>query len=665
MLNRFKKLSKKHQILFLCIIVVVAFFTWLFIRVITIDASLIVDNTYQWPEAVDLKNAYQISDGKFAIAVDGNVVANNLEQDARPMPTASTTKMILSLAVMQKKPFNVGEKGETIEISQNDYDKYLWYVNNSGSNTPVQIGEQITEYDALTAVLLASSNNMADTLANWAFGSHEEYRTFAINMLQEWGINNTTIGEDASGYHDTTTSTPSDLAIIGQKVLENPVLAEIVGKKTAVIPVAGEVHNTNSLLGINNIVGIKTGYIGDASGYCLVTGYKEQEHIITTALLGADTREISFNESLNLVKTTQEMLKPQRLIAKDQIVGYYDTWWAGKVPIRTEEDFDEIIYNDIEKTADINMDETKDGTFNFKIANNNYTIPIKADDFKESPSLIERIMHVFGWRYTSEEIVEEVEVENEAHIEETDDSAGEAKKVEDTKSKESTEPERFTNATSKNCTIKFGALMLINPNFTVETDFINKRKSEMVSISSKYGIKEGLAGNGDNLLDAEAATHINDMVKAYQAAYPGHTLETRSCFRSQGTNCGRLCAATGASDHHTGLTCDLLDPVYGTSLDTDTYPQHIDWQWLRANSYKYGFIDRFPEAWAGGSMDEPLNVDGNGSTGLFETWHYRYVGNPAATEIATGKYNNGQYDSLEHYLKARGMISDLKNGKCK
>lgn len=220
----------------------------------------------------------------------------------------------------------------------------------------------------------------------------------------------------------------------------------------------------------------------------------------------------------------------------------------------------------------------------------------------------------------------------------------------------------ITSVPSDNPTIQFGYLMLINPNFTVTTDFIDARKNELVSISSLYGIKEGNPYNGDNLLDPEAATHINDMVKAYEAKYPGHTLETRSCYRARGTTCGRLCAATGASDHHTGLTCDLLDPAYGTALDTSTYSQHIDWQWLYANSYKYGFIDRFPEAWAGGPMSEPLNVDENGSTGLYETWHYRYVGIEFATDIATGKYNNGEYDSLEHYLKARGLIQNLKPG---
>ena len=208
----------------------------------------------------------------------------------------------------------------------------------------------------------------------------------------------------------------------------------------------------------------------------------------------------------------------------------------------------------------------------------------------------------------------------------------------------STEP--FTNAVSDNCTIKFGKLMLINPNFQVDTDFIAARGTELISLSENYGIYEGNPYNGDNLLDAEAAGYLNSMNQAYAAEYPGHAFETRSCFRTR------------------GLTCDLLDPDYGDSLDTSTYDQHIEWQWLRANSYKYGFIDRFPEAWAGGPMSEPANIDENGSTGLFETWHYRYVGVEAATEIATGKYNNGEYDSLEHYLKATGRISDLVNGVC-
>ena len=215
-----------------------------------------------------------------------------------------------------------------------------------------------------------------------------------------------------------------------------------------------------------------------------------------------------------------------------------------------------------------------------------------------------------------------------------------------------------------NCTLALGNLMLINPNFKVGQDFINSRRGALISVSQTYGIPEYNPRNGDNLLTAEAARHLAEMVKAYEQAYPGYKMGTRSCFRAKGTSCGRLCAATGTSDHHTGLTCDLIDKAYGTSLDTDDYGRHLEWQWLKANSYKYGFIDRFPEAWAGGSMSEPLNVDANGSTGLFETWHYRYVGVEAATEIASGKYNHGKYDSLEHYLKVTGKVADLKMGVC-
>ena len=219
----------------------------------------------------------------------------------------------------------------------------------------------------------------------------------------------------------------------------------------------------------------------------------------------------------------------------------------------------------------------------------------------------------------------------------------------------------ITDISSNNPTIKYGRLMLINPNFTVEQDFIAARKLELISLSGTYGINELHSYNGDNLIDKEAAEWLNRMLADYTVANPGHSMQTISCFREIGTSCGRLCMPTGASDHHTGLTCDLIDPTYGTSLDTSTYDQHTEWQWLKANSYKYGFIDRFPEAWAGGSMDEPMNIDAEGSTGLFETWHYRYVGIYAATEIATGVYNNGAYDSLEHYLKMRGLVPNLLN----
>lgn len=633
---------------------------WFLVRFALTEAELKVISKYDFPATESAKGMWQLNNSDYAVAIDGKVVDGQSfgAGEIETRPTASTAKMILGLAVMKKKPFSEGEFGETITITDEMYETYLWYQANGGSNTKVIPGEEISEYDALVSVFLASSNNMADSLAVWAFGSLDAYREYASSMLEEWGLENTKIGKDASGFSDTTTSTAPELAQIGAKVMSEPVLKKIVSTKSYEVPVAGLLSNTNLVLGQLGIAGVKTGYIGDVSGYCLVSGYMQGEHIVTVSVLGAQSRQESFDASLAIVAAAQEAVKPVQLVSEGDVIGYYDSWWTGPIAIKAQEDFSEVLWAEAERESDITMlDQT--GTLDLAVEGNTYKIAVQADDYVPTPSFWERVMHIFGWEKDTNEGVDSYNSDQNESADKNSD------KTEEEEVQEAQEEFKVvTNVPSDNCTIKYGYLMLINPNFTVTTDFIDARKSELVSVSSLYGIREGNPYNGDNLLDAEAAEHLNEMVRAYEAEYPGHTFETRSCYRARGTTCGRMCAATGTSDHHTGLTCDLLDPAYGTELGTDAYDQHIDWQWLYANSYKYGFIDRFPYDWAGGPMSEPANVDENGSTGLFETWHYRYVGVGPATEIATGKYNNGNYDSLEHYLKMRGLVSDLKNGRC-
>ena len=633
-------------------VMVLGFATWLMLSMLTMKTAYYVVATYNPPEFASLYDIYSLGTGAYAVTVDGEVVAGEAQNEVRP--TASMAKMILGLAVMQVRPLELGESGENIVIDDKYYQLYKDYYANGGSVSAVEVGEEISEYDALMSIFLVSSNNMADALAMWAFGSLENYQIYATDMLNKWGIHNTTIGIDASGFDASTTSTASDMAKIGTLVMRQPVLREIVGTTTYTVPVEGEMENTNKLLGLSNISGVKTGYIGEESGYCLTSAYMEGDSVVVVALMGALTREESFAHNIGIVNVVQDRLTPTKLVSAGEAVGYYDSWWTGKITITADEDIYGLSWAGVEPVTTLDMNG-QTGTLALTIGGQTYSGKVSAASYVESPSLMDKLRHAFGWKSDVDETAvhgAELPAEDEGIAEgNTDDTTIELVPI--------------TSAESENCTIDMGNLMLIDPNFPVEESFIATRRTELVSISSLYNIVEGNPGNGDNLLDPEAATHINDMVKAYEAEYPGHTLETRSCFRAVGTGCGRLCAATGESDHHTGLTCDLLDPAYGTELDTDYYEEHIDWQWLKANSYKYGFVDRFPEAWAGGSMSEPLNVDESGSTGLYETWHYRYVGIPVATEIATGKYNNGEYDSLEHYLKARGLVIDLKGGKCK
>jgi D-alanyl-D-alanine carboxypeptidase (penicillin-binding protein 5/6) len=72
---------------------------------------------------------------------------------------------------------------------------------------------------------------------------------------------------DPSGYDDTTVSTAADQVLIAHRAMRLPALASIVSTPSATLPVAGAVSNTNTLLGHDGFVGVKTGS-DDAAGGC-------------------------------------------------------------------------------------------------------------------------------------------------------------------------------------------------------------------------------------------------------------------------------------------------------------------------------------------------------------------------------------------------------------
>ena len=75
----------------------------------------------------------------------------------------------------------------------------------------------------------------------------------------------------------------------------------------------------------------------------------------------------------------------------------------------------------------------------------------------------------------------------------------------------------------------------------------------------------------------------------------------------------------GYSEHETGLALDFSNP--------NKPEENADmWKWLESNSYKYGFILRYPK--------DKTNITKVSN----EEWHYRYVGKDIAKEMKmTGK----------------------------
>ncbi len=267
-------------------------------------------------------------------SIEQGVLVNTSNQT--PTPIASTAKVITALAVLSKKPFRVGSQGETLTLGSRDVDLYNYYVRENGSNVPVVEGELITEYQALEAVLLPSANNIADSLAIWAFGSIEAYIIYTNDMLAHLSATRTVVA-DASGFSDLTVSTAHDLVLIGQKALQNPVLKQIVSEKQAEIPVANTIYNVNRLLGQENIIGIKTGNTVEAGG-CLLfaaTHAIDSEHSITIigAVTGAADLSTVFESSLALLKSAGSHFKVITVLPIKSKVGFYKTAWGEKSEI--------------------------------------------------------------------------------------------------------------------------------------------------------------------------------------------------------------------------------------------------------------------------------------------------------------------------------------------
>lgn len=76
-------------------------------------------------------------------------------------------------------------------------------------------------------------------------------------------------------------------------------------------------------------------------------------------------------------------------------------------------------------------------------------------------------------------------------------------------------------------------------------------------------------------------------------------------------------AQAGFSEHQTGLALDILTP--GVSMSD--FKNTKEYEWLISNSYKYGFVLRYPE--------NKTHLTGY----AFESWHYRYLGEEIAKKV--------------------------------
>lgn len=178
-------------------------------------------------------------------------------------------------------------------------------------------------------------------------------------------------------------------------------------------------------------------------------------------------------------------------------------------------------------------------------------------------------------------------------------------------------------------TSAFSIDMLVNKHYKLDEDFV---PDDLVEFDRKYCNDEVQEGN------REAVVAFKNMYEA--AKKEGLGLVINSSYRSyqdQENICNtfkdlygegyvtKYVALPGFSEHQTGLAFDI------GSTSSKVFAESKEYEWMKENAYKYGFILRFTKAnaYITGFRSEP--------------WHYRYVGKKVAKYI----YDNNI--SLEEY----------------
>jgi len=271
--------------------------------------------------------------GQAALSVDGvpGVLTHGTEGGA--VPIASTTKVMTAVVILTHHPLQPGDSGPTVSITSQDVLAYEQAIAQDESTVGVVNGEKLTELQLMQGLLIASANNFADILAKWDSGSVAAFVQGMNAEAQKLGMKNSHF-DDASGFSPRTTSTPQDLLLLARAGMAFPVFAGIVAQQEAEMPVVGTISNTNTLLGRDGVVGIKTGET-DEAGDCLVFAadfpVNGQQRRVIGVLLGQPDRQGAFNTANELIRATPGQLTSTRVVAKGQSVGAYAAAWGGTI----------------------------------------------------------------------------------------------------------------------------------------------------------------------------------------------------------------------------------------------------------------------------------------------------------------------------------------------
>lgn len=190
---------------------------------------------------------------------------------------------------------------------------------------------------------------------------------------------------------------------------------------------------------------------------------------------------------------------------------------------------------------------------------------------------------------------------------------------------------------SANSVVKDELLTLVNFENTIPKDW----KVDLVQLNNGQSVDRRIYDDLIAMLQAAKSEELNPLIcSSYRTNEKQEQLYQNkvSEYLSQGYSkveasdkAAFWVARPGTSEHQLGLAVDIVS-TKNQRLDR-SQENTVEQQWLIQNSWKYGFVLRYP-------------TNKNSITGVgYEPWHYRYVGKEHAKKI------NELGVCLEEYVK--------------
>ena len=190
---------------------------------------------------------------------------------------------------------------------------------------------------------------------------------------------------------------------------------------------------------------------------------------------------------------------------------------------------------------------------------------------------------------------------------------------------------------SDNSVVKDELLTLVNFENTIPKDW----KVDLVQLNNGQSVDRRIYDDLIAMLQAAKSEGLNPLIcSSYRTNEKQEQLYQNkvSEYLSQGYSkveasdkAAFWVARPGTSEHQLGLAVDIVS-TKNQRLDR-SQENTVEQQWLIQNSWKYGFVLRYP-------------TNKNSITGVgYEPWHYRYVGKEHAKKI------NELGVCLEEYVK--------------